>query len=426
MSQWNEARAIELLAKALRCDPEEKDDSYLFSVRVRSEKVDGSIKKTTISDIIAELNGKSAYASLGLLDDKTIELLVRDESPFPARSFRGDFPSIRDDDNGVSYIISSPTDAYLLFFLDLIMQHTDAKYFLRRHSHPAIERQLSEPDTPHSPFDLLRITTTRISTVQVKSDVKKSSAQMSRLANAFLFQLAFNTDIALVPQQELDALSRSGRISRMRRNRPSEIDPPRRTYHEDLIHHYLLAVSTDNPLVGYLSYYHVLEHFYEAVFNDDLILTIQNQITQPAFSYRRKKDIKGLINSIRKSLKIRNDTITFSEEAALRLTLGKFIVVSDLVKDLDEYDSALIDYYRDNKVPFSGGNQIDLRSGEIEVIQKKLAKRIYQTRNALVHSKDGDKAKYTPFADDHALTKELPLLRFISEQTILRDSKLIE
>ncbi|PZV12086.1 MAG: hypothetical protein DCF22_13075 [Leptolyngbya sp.] len=249
---------------------------------------------------------------------------------------------------------------------------------------------------------------------------------MSSLANALLFQMAFNTDIALVPQKELDAISRSSRISRMRRNRPSEIDPPRRTYNEDLIHHYLMAVSTDNPFVEYLSHYHVLEHFYEAVFQDDLITSIQQQITDPAFSYRRKKDIKGLIKTIHKSLKIQNDTITFSEEQALLLTLRSFVEVTDLLDDLDNYDPSLVDYYRDNKVAFANAPEIDLRYSENAAIYKSLSKRIYATRNALVHSKDGEKAKYTPFVDNHLLAKELPLLRFVAERTILRNSSMIE
>lgn len=423
----DEIRAIELLRLSLRCDPEEADDAYLFNYSGRTGgTLPLKIEKATIQALVEEINRKTIHFSLWLYDDTSMELLVREENPIPVRRFRGDELHIRDDDNGISYWVSEASDAYLLFFLNQIEQHSDIRNFFRPYTNSTMERRLFEQDITPSIFEFLRINSIRISTVRIKCDSKTSVARMSKFANSFLFQLAFNTDIALVPQRELDALSRSGRISRMRRNRLSEIDPPRRTYKEDLIHHYLLAISTDNPVVEYLSHYHVLEHFYEAVFNDDLILAIQSQITQPSFSYRKKQDIKGLISTIRRSLKIRNDNITFSEEEALRLTLAKFIEVPALVNDLESYDAKLMNYYRDKKVPFSGGAEVDLRSGEFEEILKKLAKRIYQTRNALVHSKDGEKAKYTPFADDHALTIELPLLRFISEQTILKDSSLIE
>ena len=184
--------------------------------------------------------------------------------------------------------------------------------------------------------------------------------------------------------------------------------------------------STDNPVVAYLSHYHVLEHFYEAVFQDDLIATVQSQLTEPSFSYRRKKDISSLIKTIKKAFRYQSDATTFSEEQALRLTLAKYLDIPALVADLIAYDGAIVDFYRDNRVVFANASEIDLRASDFDTVFKSLAKRIYATRNALVHSKDGDKAKYTPFVDDHALVKELPLLRFIAERTILCNSTLIQ
>lgn len=421
----DELRAAELLGEALRCKPIETDEAYEFMPRHPGDlKV--SITKMMLSSAVKELLIKSQYSSLCLHDDKSMEILVREESQSPVRLLRGEELNLRDDDNGVNYEITAASDVYILFFLDAISEHSDARFFLRRgYTSSMLERRLADKELP-TVFELIRMAFLRITTVRITCDAKSSPSRMSSLANAFLFQMAFNTDIALVPQKELDAISRSSRISRMRRNRPSEIDPPRRTYNEDLIHHYLMAISTDNPFVEYLSHYHVLEHFYEAVFQDDLVTSIQQQITNPAFSYHRKKDIKGLIKTIRKSLKIQNDTITFSEEQALLLTLMNFVDVSDLLDDLNNYDSDIVDYYRNNKVAFANAPETDLRSGDNAAIYKSLSKRIYATRNALVHSKDGEKAKYTPFVDDHVLAKELPLLRFIAERTIVRNSSLIE
>ena len=422
----DESKAVELLADVFRCEAVETDQAYEFTPRSRSGDLKLTLAKTSLSATIAELNGKVRYSSLWLHDDHSMEILVREEASMPVRSLRGDELIIRDDDNKVGYEISAASDAYILFFLDAITQHSDSRFFLRGYNSPMVERRLLDREEPPSVFEYLRMAILRITTLRVRCDGRTPPARMSSLANAFLFQMAFNTDIALVPQRQLDALSRSGRISRMRRGRPSEIDPPRRTYNEDLIHHYLMAISTDNPVVEYLSHYHVLEHFYEAVFQDDLISSIQNQITEPAFSYRRKKDIYALIKTIRKSLKIQNDTITFSEEQALRLTLASFVDVAAIISDLDNYDSDIVDYYRDTKVTFANASEVDLRSGDPDAIFKSLSKRIYATRNALVHSKDGDKAKYTPFVDDHELAKELPLLRFVAERTILHNSTLIE
>ncbi len=421
----DEKKAVTLLGEAFRSEPIESESAYTFILRSSPGGLEVSVDKARLQEVISTLNSKSQYGSLWIHDEFTMEILAREESTSPVRTLRGEV-SLLDEDNGVRYEITSPSDEYLLFFLEVISGHPDAGFLLRRHVSIMLERRLTERLNPPSVFDALRISFLRITTVKITCNAKTSAIQMSALANAFLFQVAFNTDIALVPQKEIDSVSRSGRISRMRRNRPSEIDPPRRLYNEDLIHHYLMAISTDNPFVEYLSYYHVLEHFYEAVFQDDLISSIQGRLTDPAFSYRRKKDIKTLIKTIRQSLKIQNDTITFSEEEALRLTLTRFVDISDLANDLNQYDPTLLDYYRDSKVGFASAMELDLRSGDSSGIYKSLSKRIYATRNALVHSKDGDRAKYTPFVDDHTLTKELPLLRFISEKTILRNSSIIE
>jgi hypothetical protein len=211
----------------------------------------------------------------------------------------------------------------------------------------------------------------------------------------------------------------------MRRSRTEELDPPRRSYTEDLVQHYLLAVSTDNPVIEYFSYYHVFEHFFESVFNDDLIESIRSSITDPGFSYKRKKDIGQLINSIKRSLQIRSETITFSEAEALRLCIAKFVNLAELRQKLNAYDDTLISFYKDNKVEFSGGGEVDLDSHDIEQVFRALTKRIYATRNALVHSKDGEKSKYTPFKDDRALVREVPLMRFISEMVILSESTVL-
>lgn len=46
-------------------------------------------------------------------------------------------------------------------------------------------------------------------------------------------------------------------------------------------------------------------------------------------------------------------------------------------------------------------------------------------KNSIVHSKSGEKAVYSPFVDDDALRKEIPLLRYIAEEIIIKTSSLL-
>jgi hypothetical protein len=62
--------------------------------------------------------------------------------------------------------------------------------------------------------------------------------------------------------------------------------------------------------------------------------------------------------------------------------------LSDLCEKLDNYDDSLIDFYKSNEVAFANAPAVDLRSADVEEAVRKLAKRIYATRNALVHTQN--------------------------------------
>ncbi|MEH1891599.1 MAG: hypothetical protein V7K92_19820 [Nostoc sp.] len=275
-------------------------------------------------------------------------------------------------------------------------------------------------------FDLLRRTFLRFITLRLESGRNRTVVEFERFSSAYLFQLSYNLNAALVPQRHLDEILRTGKIAQIRRSNISDIEPPRRHYTPDLIYHYQLAVAADNPFLEFISYYYVIEHFFEEVFNEDLVERIKNKITHPDFSYKRKKDISSLIKNVSRSLQIRNEKIIFSEQEGLRLTLERYVDIVDLREKIVSYDNNLVDYYRSTKVSFAAADEIDLHENDTSVVFKKLAARIYKTRNSIVHSKESDKARYMPFRDDRMLVKEVPLLRFISEQIIINTSKVID
>ena len=95
---------------------------------------------------------------------------------------------------------------------------------------------------------------------------------------------------------------------------------------------------------------------------------------------------------------------------------------------LDEFDPSSISYYKSHEVSFSNGDAIDLSDVSNEKLAKKIAARIYKTRNSLVHSKSNDsrvkeRGIYHPFADEKELAKEIPLMRIIAESIIINSAK---
>ena len=107
---------------------------------------------------------------------------------------------------------------------------------------------------------------------------------------------------------------------------------------------------------------------------------------------------------------------------ALELVLRKYIDISELLNNIPDMS---IDYYKTYEVPFSKGDIVDFDDISNPKLYKKMAARIYKTRNSIIHSKSGEKAVYSPFKDDEALEKEIPLLRYVAEEIIIKTSKLM-
>lgn len=411
------------IADIIKCEVNDDGEHYLYTPKFRSlEGYQWKLDKNKLSQEISKLKEYDEAPETIIFTKDTYEILVREEGPFfTFRPRENDSViELNDPENKLSYSLIRPSNTFSLYLILKVARVGD-------------HRELSRPFPTTRFFDtakednlcvldiLKRYLAGRL-TLRITSEVPRTPAEFDKYSSAFLFNISYNTDSALVQQRDIDELLRSGRITRTRRVNIEDIDPPRRFYIPDLIHHYQLAVGTENPMLEYISYYHIAEHFFENVFNDELIEKVKAKITHPEFSYKRKKDISSLIKDIGKSIKMRDEYMTFNELEGLRLTLQKFINLPDLIEKVNEYDSALVEYYKFNQVDFSGAKVVDLRNDDIELVYKNLASRIYQTRNAIVHSKETEKSKYTPFKDDSKLVKEVPLLRFISEQIIFSTS----
>jgi len=420
----NENEIIELLVEYCRGEAIEIDTGYRIDFLRREENLSVFITNEEIQDIKTGILSLEVNDETALLDSYNYEVIVREESTSPVRRLREDEINICNEEDGIKYNLSLASRTYLIWLLNEIRTKLSLRDFRFRYPGGARLDRLFDENENVSVFDYIQSTSFKLLTLKINTEKKTNPLAFTKLTHSFLFHLGYNLDLAIVPQRLLEELTRSGRITRMRRSRIEELDPPRRIYNETLVQHYLLAVSTDNPVIEYLSYYHILEHFFESVFNDDLLDSIKTTITNPNFSYKRKKDIQSLVNSIKKSLQIKSETITFSELEALRLCLIEFVDISDLVDKLNEYDDSLLDFYRTNKVEFAGGLEVTLEGTDQDLIFKHLSKRVYTTRNALVHSKDSDTSNYTPFKDDRQLVKEVPLIRFVAEMAIIFSSKI--
>jgi len=413
-----------------------------FSITERGEKLILSydkikerweIKVNDIEKVIEKLKSKKVKDETILYDSNSYEALVRFENSrfiFLEFFLEGNF-EIKDEINGLTYKHPYPSKEYLIYILTMFQKYDflpDFSFFRLKNffklKDEGEKKERKKGSNSEEFFKVLRFLFPWLYTVKIVSKQSKDIEFFSKLSTAFLFNLSYNLDIAIVDVQFLREIERSS-FKKIKRTELNNINPPKHIYNPDLIYYYQIAVSTDSPSLKFLSFYHSIEHFFHDVYNEDLLQVVRDKITNPAFSYKKKKDLEDLIKTIKKKLKFRNGEFTYNEQDALFLVLKKYVNLDNLLRNLNEYDKQLKDYYKNNKVSFSEGGTIDFDSNDYIEIYRQIADRIYKTRNAIVHSKETDKPRYTPFKDDKELFKEIPLIRFISEEVIINSSTIL-
>jgi hypothetical protein len=424
---------VQWIADALRSEPERAGDKIRFRLKHGRDAEEGpplpliSTTQTHIESALERLAEKEALDEIGICDESHYEILVKQEAPYPlyrSRVGRGDF-DINDHENQVTYRICRPSDELLLLIIYKLSHLAPLTASLGRYplGH-RLSRRREREETELKAFDMLRQASPQLLTLRIVSQEKRTSREFEQFANSLFFQLSYNLDTALVPQRSLDELVRRGRIGQLRQVGVDEVAAPKLTYTPDLVYHYQLAVAADNPPLEYLSLYHIAEHFFKTVFEEDLLERVQDMLVQPGFSSKRRGDISKVIKEVKNSVLVQHEEVVFSEQQALILTLHRYgVEPGDLVEQLREYDETLIDYYRKEEVVFCHGDRVHLEGDDKSEVLRALARRIYKTRNAIVHSKEGEKGRYIPFQHDRVLAKELPLLRFVAEAIILSDSR---
>lgn len=381
--------------------------------------------KKELLEIIERVKKKSSNKTI-LFDENNYEVLIDRQYIFRAVGRAG--IKIEDCENAVCYEITYPTDEYIIFFLS----HFDEKQIRRLrdvrigfHSNFGNEDEDEDEVEEKSGevFELLRLGFRSLVTLNIKA-INRTEVQFKKLYDSFRFQISYNKNEVLMNVNDFNELQPMFR-GRRASFAIEELVAPKRSYNSELTNQYYMGLSSKLPFVEFISYYHVIEYFFEKVYNDDMIKNLQDKISSPRFSIKREQDIKEIIKYVNKKVRDKNELYDINELEALELVLKKYIIIAELVANLKVSNSRLLDYYKSNEVPFSKGDMVDFYDLANPKIFKKIAARIYKTRNSIIHSKSGDKAIYSPFEDDNDLSKEIPLLRVIAEVIIIETSTLI-
>jgi hypothetical protein len=434
MTEITHEGAIEALKLVLDIDAWTENHLILENpIALDSHTQVSRLENADLKIAIGELNNANRENAAQLKWNNRCEfIIVRNGALGPAGIMPRDLEEIASsEETGLKYSVGNPSLEYSLNLLLEAKTTTSSipriPFFIQNARRRMRDRRMRyvDPSSTNSDVSLSGLMGEVMPFMTLRIESARPRADFKDAAEAFLFQLAFNYDVSFRVASDIEHLFGAGRVRRRGRAAEAAMDAPRMTYNSDLVHHYQLAVSAESPMLQYLSYYHIAEHFFEKVFNDDFVEQVRRKIADPAFSLKRSKDIQGVIKLVTATQRRVRDEGGVDEQRALALVLENFVGLDRLLDDLRAHDPDLIDYYKANSPSFSENVTVNLEADRDVEVKAALAKRIYQTRNSLVHAKDGARPKYFPFVDDTELSKEIPLLRFCAEQIIIAHGKVM-
>jgi hypothetical protein len=223
-----EDNLAEYVGRVLRAEFRSDEAGYEFAVHWSGGGREFPLARGKVQALLASIRAKDLGDETALYTDTSFEIIVNEESPFPSRRIRDDTIRVTDAESTITYEVSPASDEYLLWLIATASSRGSLRdlglgIFPTR---LRLERLLAEERIDLDALDVLRALSTRALTLKLTSTNRLSLKRFQAGTYSFLFHLAYNLDVALVPQRYFEEVSRRGRISRMRRSTTDELDPP--------------------------------------------------------------------------------------------------------------------------------------------------------------------------------------------------------
>lgn len=240
--------------------------------------------------------------------------------------------------------------------------------------------------------------------------LRRNVKQLKLIAEAGLYHISYGSGVALIM---LNTWERS--LFRLPRNRTEEVQFPLCTYNQELVAYYQMALGAESLVLAYLALYKILEYFYTDASEHVLHGKIKEHLLAPDFSHSKVKKVRQLVQVIR------SFDNKMNEKAMLQTVLEQHLDKADIRSWLETHEADFGESFTVDADVFGKMNRVDLSDNQIFPT---LSTRIYHIRNALVHNKEGEESRFTPFSgQEKNLLKEVSLLLKIAENLIHRTAK---
>lgn len=241
----------------------------------------------------------------------------------------------------------------------------------------------------------------KLKTLVIRSTSILDNNEFLRLAKSYLFYVAYTRNSSISLRTNLEVYSRLVPLSYYYYGKYII----NQDLNEELVDYYKRGVASEDPFIQFISFYHIMEYFYEIVFEEFKTRKVD-----------KNEGFKGKGNELKNIVKNKN----LNEKKKLFLVLLKFIELDELKEQLDVLGKDFYTHLTNDFVKFANAKPVNE-----ENFHETLADRIYTIRNALVHRKENHKEKYLPYKTEHKeeLKMEIPIIKAITTQIILENSK---
>lgn len=368
----------------------------------------------------ADING------LEMLTEHRYEVAIKIDYPMMRRQELAIISN--DEENHIKYEIGFCSIEYCIFLLKMIAE----KQRQENRSRVFLPIKLQRSITSHfimeedEEIDWKKALTYVFREFSIKIyDENSNNIEKFRIKKvAYLFEFMYKSERAVIEYSGIEDMFPTRGLRRNTVDIATIDTIPHREYINDVVDYYRLAFSSTDPYIKFISFYHVMEYFYDEVFKQKIVEDLMSKLTHPDFSYKNEDKVYEIARFVKNRMRMNDESGQGDELESLKYVLKEYVNIEQLKDKIKQIDIESISYYQNNKVTFCKAPTISWN--DEDGVYTQIAKRIYFTRNALIHSKSGkNRERYKPYKDEKSLQKEIPLVRVVAEMIIINSSKIV-
>lgn len=257
----------------------------------------------------------------------------------------------------------------------------------------------------------------RMQTVKIIGSMP-DDAQAEAIIDNVLFEMSYMKGLAIeISERWPSRKLRDVGLIRRRVTPGREFPLKRVSYNKNLIKYYKRAISINDPIIQFLSFYHIIEYFFLQTDDEILYDRMRRVLSDPLFRIKPRY-MDSLI------MKIEDHRRSSDETEMLKNVIAKYVDKADIVNSITDIEKLLNKRIYSDKYKIFDYEFEKINTGEAHIIGY-IAKRIKIIRIFLVHSSDRyeRRERYVPGSDTNAiLGQEIHLLKFLAEQIIIATS----